>query len=94
VGCTLSDGEFDHFAAVIALHTVMLCQARAAIDCWSVVGRRCVVAKDVRVLIAKMAWEEPWRWGATDKEAETDGAVWRAECKEWWALEKWKTRKK
>jgi hypothetical protein len=37
---------------------------RARLSCWSVAGRRLGAAKDVRVLIAKAAWAEVWRWGA------------------------------
>jgi hypothetical protein len=43
------------------LHEAMLFRARKAIVCWSAVGVRLGVVKDVRVMIAKMAWE-PWRW--------------------------------
>jgi hypothetical protein len=45
------------------LHAAMLGRARRAIDCWSVAALRCGVVKDVRVMIAKMAWAEAWRWG-------------------------------
>jgi hypothetical protein len=45
------------------LHGAMLQRARRAIDCWSMAGRRLRVVRDMRVMIAKMAWEEVWRWG-------------------------------
>jgi hypothetical protein len=48
---------------VLELHEAMLKRVRCAIACWSIVGRRRGVAKDMRVMIAKMLWEEPWRWG-------------------------------
>jgi hypothetical protein len=51
------------FQRMIALHEAMLRRARPAIHCWSGVGMRCGLVKDVRVMIAKMLWEEPWRWG-------------------------------
>jgi hypothetical protein len=54
---------------VIELQKAMLGRARAAIDCWSVVGRRCRVVKDMRVVIAKMLWEEVWRWGEKEQDA-------------------------
>jgi hypothetical protein len=38
-------------------------RARRAITCWSAVGVRHGIVKDIRVMIAKMAWEEVWRWG-------------------------------
>jgi hypothetical protein len=47
---------------VLELHDAMLERARQAIDCWSVVGRRRGMVKDTRVMIAKMAFEEAWRW--------------------------------
>jgi hypothetical protein len=49
---------------LIELHETMLLRARRAIACWSMVGCRLQVVKDVRVLIAKMVWQEPWRWSA------------------------------
>jgi hypothetical protein len=55
--------EMVAFARVLELHDDMLCRARLAIFCWSVVDRRLGVARDVRVMIAKMAWEDAWRWG-------------------------------
>jgi hypothetical protein len=58
----LRKDELDNLERVLVLHDAMLERARRAIACWSVVGRRCGVAKDVRVLIAKGAWEEVWRW--------------------------------
>jgi hypothetical protein len=50
----------------------MFVRARAAIDCWSMAGRRLRVVKDMRVMIAKMAWEEVWRWG--ERAANSAGA--------------------
>jgi hypothetical protein len=47
---------------VVVLHTDMLGRARAAIMCLSLVGLRRGLVKDVRVMIAKMAWEDAWRW--------------------------------
>jgi hypothetical protein len=43
---------------MLDLHEAILDRARLAIACWSVVDRRCGVAKDIRVMIAKMVWEE------------------------------------
>jgi hypothetical protein len=47
---------------VLSYYQAVLNRARRAIACWSVVGLRCGAAKDVRVMIAKMAWEELWLW--------------------------------
>jgi hypothetical protein len=55
---------------VAELHAAMLSRAREAIDCWSVVARRLGVAKDMRVLIAKMAWEEAWHWNGKERKDE------------------------
>jgi hypothetical protein len=51
---------------LLELDEAMLGRARLAIACWSVVGLRCGLVKDVRMLIAKTVWEEPWRWGRPD----------------------------
>jgi hypothetical protein len=61
------EGELDSWVRLLAQQDAMMQRARQAIDCWSVVARRCGVAKDIRLLIAKMAWEDAWRWG--EKEA-------------------------
>jgi hypothetical protein len=50
------------YLRVVQLYEAMLERARRALVCWGVVGRRLGVAKDVRVVIAKMAWEEVWLW--------------------------------
>jgi hypothetical protein len=55
--------EVRQLERVIELHAAMLNRARRAIDCWSMAGRRLGVVKDMRVVIAKILWEEPWRWG-------------------------------
>jgi hypothetical protein len=61
-GDRISEERLKLLQKVIVLHEVMLFRAKLAIDCWSVVGRRCGVVKDIRVVISKMAWAEPWRW--------------------------------
>jgi hypothetical protein len=48
---------------LLGVHDAMLGRARAAIACWAAVARRLGLVKDMRVMIGKMAWEEPWRWG-------------------------------
>jgi hypothetical protein len=62
----------DHYTVsqlerVFELHAAMLGRTRSAIDCWSMAGWRCGVMKDMRVMIAKMLWEETWRWGEKEK---------------------------
>ncbi len=55
--------EMDKLHQVVLLYEAMQERARRAVVCWSIVGRRLGVAKDVCVLIAKMALEEAWQWG-------------------------------
>jgi hypothetical protein len=64
----------EKFQRVTALYGTMIGRARAAIACWSSVGRRCGVVKDIRVVIAKMAWGEVWRWGEVDAEKRAERA--------------------
>jgi hypothetical protein len=51
---------------LVELHEAMLGRATQAIACWSIVGRRCGVVKDIRLMIAKMAWAELWQWGTKE----------------------------
>jgi TPR repeat protein len=55
--------EVEELCRVMELHEELLGRARRAIACWSVVGQRVGVAKDMRMTIAKLAWDEAWRWG-------------------------------
>jgi TPR repeat protein len=59
----------EQLKRVIDLHNAMLLRARRAIDCWSMAGRRCKVVKDMRVVIAKLLWEESWRGGDREEDA-------------------------
>jgi hypothetical protein len=63
-GYDLLGNEPERLQRIVELHDAMLDRARRAIACWSVAGQRCGVAKDIRVLISKMAWEEAWKWSA------------------------------
>jgi hypothetical protein len=56
------------YARLLELYKAMLSRARDAIYCWGMAGRRLGVAKDMRVLIGLMAWEEAWRWGEKNEE--------------------------
>jgi hypothetical protein len=64
-----ADGAIEEFQQVFRLHDAMLDRARAAVNCWSIAGRRHGVVKDMRVMIAKMAWAEPWLWGEADEKS-------------------------
>jgi hypothetical protein len=61
-GKTAAGANMGKLERVVQLHEAMLGRARRAIDCWSVAGRRCGLVRDVRLMIARMAWDEPWRW--------------------------------
>jgi hypothetical protein len=65
-GQILYGDTWQELLRVLELHEAMLDRARRAIACWSGVGRRRGLVKDMRVMIAKMLWEEPWRWGEKD----------------------------
>jgi hypothetical protein len=62
-GERITEQQVEIAQRLVELHDAMLGRARRAIDCWSMAGRRCGVVKDIRVMIAKLAWEEAWRWG-------------------------------
>jgi TPR repeat protein len=55
--------DWKQLLRIVELHEAMRGRARAALACWSMAGLRCGVVKDMRVMIAKIAWEEVWRWG-------------------------------
>jgi hypothetical protein len=62
-GRRCEEHEVQVLLRVVALHEAMLERARQATYCWSIVGRRCGVVKDVRLKLAKMVWEQPWEFG-------------------------------
>ncbi len=72
VDCHLNDADRDKLQRIVALFKSCCARARQGIDCWSIVGRRLNVVKDIRVTIAKMAWGEAWRWAEEGKEVDAD----------------------
>jgi TPR repeat protein len=62
-GYPLNPGSWPRVTRVLELHKAMLDRARRAILCWGAVSRRRGMVKDIRLKIAKMAWEEVWLWG-------------------------------
>jgi TPR repeat protein len=66
-GREISGGDMKSVRLVLELHDAMLARARDALLRWGMVARRRRVAKDIRVLISKMAWQEVWRWGEKRK---------------------------
>jgi TPR repeat protein len=65
LGVRMMESGIVKVQRIIQLYEGLMSRARVAIACWSVVGRRCGVAKDVRVVISKMAWDEAWLWAKT-----------------------------
>jgi hypothetical protein len=64
--------EVDQLLRVIELHDAMLGRVRDATACWCMVGQRCGVAQDVRMIITEMLWKEPWRWGEKQNEEQQE----------------------
>jgi hypothetical protein len=62
LGVELHGVERRQLNVLLELHEAMLGRAREAIACWSIVARRRGMAKDMRVMVAQMAWEEAWQW--------------------------------
>jgi hypothetical protein len=79
------DGEkqVKKLLRVVALHDAMLVRAGRAVRCWSAVGLRCGLVKDVRVMIAKKAWEEVWLWASATEGAVHEVEVLLEEKQEW-----------
>jgi hypothetical protein len=46
----------------VELHTRWVALAKGAIECWIAVARRLGVAKDVRRLVAELAWKDQAAW--------------------------------
>jgi TPR repeat protein len=63
----LTEQQEANLRRVLQLHAAMLERAREALLCWGLVGTRLGVVTDVRVVITRMAWHEPWRWGEKDE---------------------------
>ncbi len=49
----------------IELRNEWIAAAKVAIECWLVVGRRRKIVKDIRLMIARKLWDEPWAWGGS-----------------------------
>jgi hypothetical protein len=61
--CTTSPRVLNaEWQRVAHLHRAMLGRARRAVDCWSMAARRHRVLKDIRLVISRMAHEQPWLW--------------------------------
>jgi TPR repeat protein len=72
-----SEGTWRMLLRVLELHQAMLDRARCAIACWSMAGCRRGLVKDMRVMVAKMLWKEPWQWSKeSDGETHEKKAKW------------------
>jgi hypothetical protein len=77
----LDAGACEGLQRVLEQYDAMLHRARRAIACWSMAAKRRRMVKDMRVMIAKMAWEEPWQWGEKKTEEEVeDGRSKKRNC--------------
>jgi hypothetical protein len=66
----LSPTEENQLRRIVELYEgreAMMRRAREALACWSVVGRRLGVVRDIRIKIARPAWEEVELWRETRK---------------------------
>jgi hypothetical protein len=57
-GCTLTE-DAEALGKIVRLDARLVC-ARLAIACWGIVACRLGVAKDMRIMIAKIVWEQAW----------------------------------
>jgi hypothetical protein len=70
LGTVFSGDDMKELVRVLELHSQLIGRVRAAMLCWSMVGRRYGVVKDVRLMVAKMAADQPWIWGDNREERE------------------------
>jgi hypothetical protein len=66
-------GDMTRLVRLLQLDDKMRDRARRAIACWNAVGVRHGIVRDIRVMVAKMACEEVWRWGGPKR-----WPVWKA----------------
>jgi hypothetical protein len=58
----IEEGTAQELRRVLKVHDAMTSRAKEAVACWSMCALRLGVMKDMRVVIAKLVWAEPWRW--------------------------------
>jgi hypothetical protein len=68
-GEALSASKVESLQRVLALHDAMLLPVKLAVACWGIVGIRLGAARDIRVMISMMVWQDVWRWGEKDAAA-------------------------
>jgi hypothetical protein len=65
-----ASAELEELRAVqrcVELHDEWTAAAKVAIECWLVVGRRHGMMKDIRLVIARLAWAERAAWSVVRK---------------------------
>ncbi len=62
LGPSTDSGSVKVVLRCVDLHDQWIAVAKAAVECWLGVGRRLSVAKDIRLLIARLLWEERREW--------------------------------
>jgi hypothetical protein len=67
------------FARLFELHKVILGRARQAMSCWSMAARPLEADKDIRLRVAKMAWEDVWLGREGEEGDGRKFDVWRLE---------------
>ncbi len=81
--------DISDFVAVqrcVQLHDQWVAEAKAAIECWIAVARRLGMARDMRLLIARMLWEQRADWSlltrppagpsATSRQSSNGASTW------------------
>ncbi len=63
----ITNARMIELRRVVALYESRCALAREAVDCWSGVGRRLGLVKDMRLMVAKRAWDERWAWCGTEE---------------------------
>jgi hypothetical protein len=57
----LDEDSLEDIQKVIAYYDECVQRAKRAVDCWSLVGARLGVVKDVRIVVARLIWEDLWK---------------------------------
>ncbi len=68
-GCPTTNEQFAALQRMVLVYEAIQKRAKLAIKCWSIVGKRRNVIKDIRQRIARLLWAEAWRWGGSQQNA-------------------------
>jgi hypothetical protein len=81
-GVRVSEEKLAGLLRLLELYEAIRGRAKQAIAAWSMAGRRCGVVRDMRVMIAKMAWQEVWRLGEQERAEQSDAKRLRVDVEE------------